>query len=113
MGSIKARYWYTYEGIDPEVNEVDTSFKMPSGQHIETNTVASLYNISYCGQTRVQVTSFNSNAGSIQPGEYVEFHVRVNHTQYSQSNMYNQLNDYSFGTQNAFIDCNKITLYYD
>jgi hypothetical protein len=113
LSSIKARYWYTYEGVAPEVVEDDSSVKMPSGQHIESNTIGLLYNISYCGQTRAQVTSFDSNSGSIQPGEYVEFHIRVNHTQYSQANTYNQLNDYSFGTQGNYIDWNKITLYYD
>jgi hypothetical protein len=111
LSSVSAKYWYTFEGTNQtETAVVDWAGKQPSGQAITSNTLAAVNTISQSGQTRVEITTFNPNAGSIAPGEYAEFHVRVYKNDWSN---YNMSNDYSFGTQTAFQNWQQVTLYYN
>jgi len=111
LSNVSAKYWYTYEGLDSEVVEIDWAGKMPSGQNIKQYTIANIQAISQAGQDRVQTTSFEEGAGLLATGEYVEVHLRIHHSVWASYNRYNQTNDHSFGTQNSFIDWNKITAY--
>jgi len=109
LSNVTAKYWYTFEGSGAEVVEIDDVHKQPSGQDLKLYTSAEIQIISQSGQDRVQITSFGSGADSLATGEFVEVHLRVHKTDWTN---YSLTNDYSFGTQTEFQNWQQVTLYY-
>ncbi|HRQ44615.1 MAG TPA: cellulose binding domain-containing protein [Candidatus Goldiibacteriota bacterium] len=105
---ISAKYWFTQEGIDPSTAEVDDSRILPSGKDIKAGTTADV-SVLNCSQDRVLTAGFGVDI--LQPGEFIEVHLRVHHTSWQSYNKYTQTNDYSFGTQAWFAQWNKIGVY--
>jgi len=109
-GGITAKYWFAQEGIDASMAEVDDSRILPSGKDIKTGTIAGV-SVLNCSQDRLLTAGFGEDM--LQPGEYIEVHLRIHHTSWQSYNKYTQTNDYSFGTQSWFTQWNKIGLYYN
>jgi len=114
IDDIVIKYWYTFEGSNPDVAEIDWAGKLPSGTPITSNVNVNVDTVSppQGGQDRVLVTSFNSAAGILKPGEYVECQIRIHHSVWASYNRFNQSNDYSFGGNTNFIDWSKIAVYF-
>ncbi|HDQ25287.1 MAG TPA: T9SS type A sorting domain-containing protein [bacterium] len=111
LSSVTAKYWYTFEGTTQSENAVvDWAGKLPSGIGITQYVTTQIQAIEQSEQTRVQVTGFTGEAGSIGPGEYAQVQLRIHKNDWSN---YTQTNDYSFGTHGSFIDWNKVTIYFD
>ena len=96
---ISTKYWFTQEGIDPSTAEVDDSRILPSGKDIKAGTTTSV-SVLNCSQDRLLTTGFGVDV--LQPGEFIEVHLRIHHTSWQSYNKYTQTNDYSFGTQAWF-----------
>ncbi len=109
-GGMTAKYWFTQEGIDASMVEVDDSRMLPSGKDIKAGTTAGI-SVLNCYQDRLLTAGFGTDM--LQPGEYIEVHLRIHHTSWQSYNKYTQTNDYSFGTQSWFTQWNKIGLYYN
>ena len=109
-GGITAKYWFTQEGIDASMAEVDDCKILPSGKDIKAGTTAGI-SVLNCSQDRLLTAGFGTDV--LQPGEYIEVHLRIHHTSWQSYNKYTQTNDYSFGTQSWFTQWNKIGLYYN
>ena len=111
LSRVTAKYWYSFEGTGQSENAVvDWAGKQPSGAGITQYVTAQIQAIEQSGQTRVQVTGFTENAGSIGPGEYAQAQLRIHKNDWSN---YTQSNDYSFGAHNSFADWSRVTLYFD
>jgi len=110
LSGVKAVYWFTQEGVDTSMVEIDDSRLLPSGNSIRNITFADIY-LTACLQNRKMTVSFGN--AFLKPGEFVEVHLRIHHVAWQSYNRYNQINDYSFGTQSWFTQWQKITLYYN
>lgn len=106
LADVTAKYYYTYEGsAQNELTQVYWAGILPSGRSITSKVNAVIEGNS---TNRVYNLSFDSDAGILKPGEYVECQSRFNKMNWSN---YNQSNDYSFGAVTSFQDWQKITGY--
>jgi hypothetical protein len=108
LAAVSVKYWYTFEGTGSETAELDYAGIQPGGVNITPNVLRNIQAISQGGQDRVEITTFNASAGSITAGGYVVLQMRIHKNDWSN---YTQTNDYSFGTQAAYQDWTKITVY--
>lgn len=109
LANLNAKYWYTCEGTASEITNVDWAGVLPSGRYIGPSTLMNIATINQGGQNRVCTISFNSGAGTLQPGETVEVKTRIHKNDWSN---YTQTNDYSFGAYSNYVNWLKITVYY-
>ncbi len=114
LSTVEIRYWYFYEAgwggsTSLEQSIIDYSGKFPSGNNITSSTIHSIVSGSFGdNQDRYLKITFNSGAGSIAQGEYVQIQSRFNKTDWSN---YDQGNDWSFVGYSTFADWDKVTVY--
>lgn len=102
LADVSARYYYNYEGTaQNEIANVYWTGILPSGTNITSKVNT---NIESAGTDRIYTISFDSDAGIIKPGEYVECQTRFNKVDWSN---YNQSNDFSFAPVFNYQDWEK------
>jgi hypothetical protein len=114
LNTVEVRYWYSYEtgwgGSTPlEQSVIDYTGKFPSGNNITSSTIHSIVSGSFGdNQNRYLKITFNTGAGSLAQGEYVQVQSRFNKTDWSN---YDQGNEWSFVGYSTFTDWDKVTVY--
>lgn len=108
LAKLATSYWFAAENTSvADVAEKDAAFVMNSGSPV--NTAVAIATASRGTQNRVQNTTFPGVNRVLKKGEFVELHLRIHKSNWTN---YNQGNDYSFSANYNFADTNKITVYY-
>ena len=103
LASVTAKYFYTYEGAaQREETHVHWSGILPSGRDITSKVNATIESLDV---NHILNISFDSDAGVLIPGEYVECQTRFNKLNWTN---YDQSNDFSFSTFTNFWDWQKV-----
>lgn len=106
LSDLTLRYYYTIDGDKPQQFHCDYAFVGSGNVNGRFVKLADAIN----GSDYYLEISFASGAGSLAPGaDSGEIQTRANKTDWSN---YNESDDYSYGgTQQAFADWDKVTLY--
>ncbi len=108
LASVSAKYYYTFEGsAQNEIAQVYWSGILPSGRDITSKVNTT---IESADVNRIYNISFDSDAGIIKPGEFVECQTAIHKTSWSN---YNQSNDFSFGAVTSYQDWQKFAGFVD
>jgi endoglucanase len=105
LTELKLRYWYTIDTSQPQTSYCDYAF-LGCG-----NVTRALVAVSppRANADYYLEIGFTSGAGSVAAGgNSGEVQARFNKNDWS---VYNEVNDYSYGTNTAFADSTKVTLY--
>lgn len=106
LASVSAKYFYTYEGsAQNEITQVYWSGILPSGRGITPKVNAVIESADVNHILRI---SFDSDAGVLRPGEYVECQTCFNKSNWGN---YDQSNDFSFSVLTNYQDCQKVAGY--
>lgn len=106
LANVTAKYFYTYEGsVQGEETHVYWAGILPSGRYItpKMNAVIESTDIN-----RILTISFDSDAGILKPGEYVECQICFNKLNWAN---YDQSNDFSFRAVTNYQDWQKVAGY--
>src|ERR1035437_6099766 len=105
LSKIKVRYWYTYEASgSPTESVLITSVEKVNASngrdftHIETAASGAISTIAVGDQNRAYDVTFESPAGMLNPGYYVDVQSQISKL---DNTNYDQSNDWSAGTDTA------------
>ena len=108
LEAVNTDYWYSSEWPDPEMVNIDDARLLPAGRDIRRFTTRSLTRLApIAGQNRLLTIGFAGGAGVLRPGDRVEVQLRVHYWNWKR---YYQPNDYSFGTQDGYLDWRKMVV---
>ncbi|HEY9063074.1 MAG TPA: cellulose binding domain-containing protein [Pseudobacteroides sp.] len=103
LKDIKARYYFTYDGVSPLNYAVDWSDKV-----LPSKVTSSFVSISSSGADRYLDIGFTVDSGTLAPGSSIVIQGRIYDEDWNQS--FNQSNDYSFNsTATNYVDTAKVT----
>lgn len=106
LATVTAKYFYTYEGAaQREETNVHWTGILPSGRDITPKMNAIIESTAINHILRI---SFDSGAGVLRPGEYVECQTCFNKLNWAN---YDQSNDFSFSALTNYQDWQKVTGY--
>ena len=112
LSKIEIKYWYKYDGpSDTEIGIIDYAGKMVAGTDVTSHTHASIINGTYgSSQDRYLSATFDSEAGYLQPADYMYINTRYNKIGWGA---YDQSNDWSYLAVVNYQEWDKVTVYYD
>ncbi|HDQ25557.1 MAG TPA: hypothetical protein ENN43_02290, partial [bacterium] len=109
LNNAEARYWFNCDCTGQSVQAVvDWAGKMPQGISIGSNVSVSVAATTLGGQTHYISVKFSGDI-VLQPGEYVEFHLRFHKSDWSNMT---QSNDWSYTNSQSWQSWTKATAYY-